>query len=294
MKTVTLHDYQERIVRSLLYIQDHLDDELELEKLACAAAFSRFHFHRIFRGLVGESVKEYVRRLRLERAARDLKRSGDAITEIAFKAGFDAHESFTRAFGEMFGVSPTAYRAAHQRTPESRSGAHFEDLSGYHFPHYSDPLPVEVKALAPMHVVFVRHVGPYREVGPSWGKLMSWAGRRGLLGPGMKLIGVVHDDPDVTAEDKLRYDAAVIVKQPVQPEGEFGVTELAGGSYAVATHRGPYERSGATYERMFGGWLPTSGYELRDVPSFEQYLNAPQNTRTEDLLTAIHIPVEKA
>ena len=64
---------------------------------------------------------------------------------------------------------------------------------------------------------------------------------RGLLGPGMKMFGIVHDDPDVTPEDKIRYDAAVAVSRPVSPEGEFGVMELAGGRYAVATHRGPYE-----------------------------------------------------
>ena len=54
----------------------------------------------------------------------------------------------------------------------------------------------------------------------------------------MKLIGIVHDDPDVTPPDKVRYDAAVTVNRPVQPEGEFGVMEFAGGSYAVVTPQG--------------------------------------------------------
>jgi AraC family transcriptional regulator len=120
---------------------------------------------------------------------------------------------------------------------------------------------------------------------------MAWAGRRGLLGPGMKLIGIVHDDPDVTPADKVRYDAAVTVARPVQPEGEFGVTELAGGDYAVFTYKGPYEEMGRVYQMIYGGWLPQSGYHLRDVPGFEQYLNSPQTARREDLLTLIHIPI---
>jgi AraC-like DNA-binding protein len=80
MKPSTEQDYRERIVRTLVYIQQHLDDDLELDQVAGVAAFSSFHFHRIFRGLVGETLKEYIRRLRLERAARNLKLSGEPIT----------------------------------------------------------------------------------------------------------------------------------------------------------------------------------------------------------------------
>src|SRR5262249_26256763 len=107
MKASTEQDYRERIVRTLVYIQGRLDEELELAELAGVAAFSPFHFHRIFRGLVGESVKEYVRRLRLERAARCLKQESRPVTEIALQAGFETHESFTRAFTAMFGESPS-------------------------------------------------------------------------------------------------------------------------------------------------------------------------------------------
>jgi len=291
MKTSTGQDYRERIVRTLVYIQQHLDDDLELEQLAAVAAFSHFHFHRIFRGLVGEPLKEHIRRLRLERAAGSLKRSGEPITQIALAAGFETHESFTRSFGAMFGISPSSYRAAHRDAPESNPSTRSDEVPGYDPPAYGDVPPVEVKDLAPMRLVFSRHVGPYSEVGATWGRLMTWAGMRGLLGPGMMSIGIVYDDPDVTPPDKLRYDAAVTVNRPVEPEGEFGAMDLAGGSYAVVTHKGPYEELSKTYQRIYGGWLPQSGYSLRDVPAFEQYLNSPQTAKKEDLLTLIHVPV---
>ena len=272
MKASTEQDYHERIVRALLYIQEHLDDELELEQVAREAAFSSFHFHRIFRALVGEPLQTYVRRLRLERAARNLKQGAAPVTEIALEAGFETHESFTRAFGEMFGASPSAYRA------------------GYRPPDYGD-VAAEVREFPAERLVFLRHTGPFHEVGAAWGRLMTWAGMRGLVGAATKWIGIVHDDPDVTPAEKLRYDAALTVNRAVEPEGEIGVTQFPAGSYATITHRGPYEQLGGSYQRIYGGWLPKSGYRLRDVPAFEQYLNSPQNAQPEDLLTVIHVPV---
>jgi AraC family transcriptional regulator len=293
IKASTAQDYRERIVRTLVYIQQYLDDDASLDAAASVAAFSPFHFHRIFRGLMGETLKEHVRRLRLERAARHLKqRPGEPIVQLALEAGFETHESFTRAFHSMFNVSPSAYRDAHKPAPDSASGTHIDDVSGYHSPGYPEVPPVELKDLPPARIVFLRHVGPYSEVGDTWGRLMSWAGRRGLLGPGMKLIGIVHDDPDVTPSGKVRYDAGVTVTRPVQPEGDFGVMDLPGGTYAVVTHKGPYEGLSATYQKIYGGWLPASGRQLRDTPPFEQYLNSPRDTKPEDLVTLIHVPVE--
>jgi AraC family transcriptional regulator len=118
-----------------------------------------------------------------------------------------------------------------------------------------------------------------------------WAGMRGLIGPASRFIGISWDDPEITPPEKLRYDAAITLAGPVQPEGEFGVTELAGGDYATLVHKGPYENLSATYRLIFGAWLPESGRELRDAPCFEVYLNSPQNARPEDLLTIIHVPV---
>ncbi len=291
MKPVTEADYRERIVRTLLHIQAHLDEPLELEDLARVACFSPYHFHRVFRGLVGEPVQEHVRRLRLERAATSLKLQDRPVTELAFAAGYDSHEAFTRAFHAMFGISPSQFRAAHRDAPESASGVHYDDASGYHPPDYGAPPLVEIKTLSPQRIVFVRHVGPYDQVDIAWGRICAWAGPRGLLGPQARFIGISNDDPQITPPDRLRYDAAITVDRPVQPEGDIGVSEIAGGEYATLLHKGPYETLGRSYGLLLGAWLPKSGRELRDAPCFEVYVNSPQDTPPEELLTLIHAPL---
>ena len=286
------------MLRVLVHIQRHLDETLSLEDLAAVAHFSAFHFHRVFRGMVGEPVKEHIRRLRLERAAHRPKFGNQPVTQLAFEAGYEAHEAFTRAFRTLFGESPSGFRAAHQTLPlpDCPSGVHFAPDGG---PEDFNPVEtgesamnVEIKKLPPQRVAFMRHVGPYSEVGNVWGKLMAWAGPRGLIGPQTTMIGLVHDDPEVSPPEKIRYDACLTVTAELEPEGDVGVQEIAAGEYAVTTHHGPYEQLGTSYARLCGQWLAQSGRELRSAPGFEVYRNSPMNTPPADLLTDIHLPLE--
>lgn len=141
--------------------------------------------------------------------------------------------------------------------------------------------------------LFVRRTGAYREsASAAWEAVCRFAGSRGLPSAGQEYIGISHDDPQITAQEKLRYDACITLRQPVKPEGEVGVQSIAGGRYAVFLHKGPYEKLTGTYQFIFGVWLPGSGEKLRDVPSFERYLNTPQTTRPEALQTEIYIPLK--
>ncbi len=276
----TAESYRERVLRAQMYLQDHLSEAVDLEQLASVACFSPYHFHRIFRGMTGESVMEHVRRLRLERAAQRLKSSDRAVTELAFEAGYESLEAFTRAFRARFGEPPSSFRENRSTDPTLVTRLYAEG-----------PIEVRVEMIAPARVVFLRHVGPYNEVGSAWTKLMSWAGMRGLFGPHTRAIGILHDDPDITAPERLRYDAAVTIVGDVKPDGEIGATDFAGGEYAVTRHRGPYERISSTFARLCGEWLPDSGRELASAPALEIYLNNPQMAKPEDLLTDACLPL---
>ena len=109
-RKATLEDYQERLNRVLLHIQQHLDEPLSLEVLARVACFSQFHFHRIFAAFVGETAGTHVRRLRLELAARRLVHTPRTVTEIELSAGYETPAAFNKAFRGRFHTTPTAFR----------------------------------------------------------------------------------------------------------------------------------------------------------------------------------------
>lgn len=289
----TLQQYKERLLPVLVHIQKHLDDPLDLDLLAKIACFSPFHFHRIFRGMIGESVMEHIRRLRLERAAMRLKFSDEPVVRLALDAGYEAHETFTRAFKTLMGLTPSEYRKQHQSVayPSTPSGVHFDpDAAIADFTASAKEeciMNVRIDKLAPAKLAFVQHIGPYDKVGDAWNKLMGWAGPRGLLGPRMRYFGLCYSDPDVTPAEKIQYQACLVVGSDVRPEGEIGVQDFDGGEYAVALHKGPYRNIGETYALICGQWLPTSGRKLGSPPSVERYLNDPRSTPEGELLTEV-------
>jgi len=297
MRTVTLQDYKRRVLRVLVHIQQHLDEVLALDHLAGLACFSPYHFHRIFKGMVGETLKEHIRRLRLERAATQLKLTRRQVTYIALDAGYQSHEAFTRSFRALFGRSPSAYRSAKRNPPwpEAASGVHF--AAGKPAANFiaaqprNKPMEVKIKPMPPLRVAFMRHLGPYSTVGAVWDRFLPVLGKEGVLGGDSMLLGICHDDPETTPPEKLRYDACVTVEESFVPDGEIGVQIIAGGEYAMTTHFGPYDKLGETYSQLLGQWLPRSGRELRAAPCFEVYLNDPEGTAPEDLLTDIYAPL---
>jgi AraC family transcriptional regulator len=276
--------YRHRILKVQLYIQEHLDQDLALDRLAKLAHFSPFHFHRIFKGLIGEGVIEYVRRLRLESAAVALKTTDRPVLQVALDSGYGAHEAFTRAFRQLFGVSPSQFRSGNRQTRLTEEVTIMTTTTQTH--------EVRIATLPPRRVAFLRHVGPYGTVGPTFQRLMAWAGQHGLFGPSTLVMGICWDDPEVTPPDKIRYDCCITVGDNFTTEGEVSIQTVEGGEYALATHRGPYEKLGALYRWLYGSWLPTSGREPRHAPPFEVYRNSPMNAAPEDLLTDICVPLK--
>lgn len=288
MKNRTQQSYDERILRVLVYIQNHLDKKLPLDELASVAEFSPYHFHRIFHSVVGESVKEHVRRLRLERAARSLKMTDEAVTNIAFQAGYETHESFSRAFKTMFGRSPSSYREycrENESSTDVRSTVHLEKLKNINSANHSG-LNVSIQKMEPLRVGFMRRIGAYETTIESQPEILSYMRATIDIGDEQSVIGIPLDDPSITAEENLRYDVCIPVDDQFSPIGEIGVQLIDGGDYAVIQHPGAMHDVEETVLALFGDWFPVSNREARSAPMFIQYTSGDDGTIT------VHVPLK--
>lgn len=292
MANATRQSYEERILRVQLYIQRHLDDQLSLNELARVACFSPYHFHRVFRGMVGESIGEYLRRLRLERAARQLMYTACPVTELAFDAQYETLESFSRAFRRAFDVSPSEYRRRHQASGVAEAAPNITEYSLVLRQPRGDSMDACIEKFAPLRVAFVRHVGPYAECGAAWEKLCSHPAIRAAMNEETIALGICYDDPDVTDEDKIRYDACVTVDDDFQGSDGIDTQQVDGGDYAVMIHKGSYDGLHDCYRWFFGKWLPDSGREAKSAPSLEICRTNPDETPPEELVTEIRVPLE--
>ncbi|MBI9077628.1 MAG: AraC family transcriptional regulator [Desulfatibacillum sp.] len=283
--------YEERIIRVQMYIQDRLDEPLPLEELAGVACFSPYHFHRIFTAMVGESLKEHIRRLLMERAAHELRYSRLPVIQVALNAGYQNHESFTRAFRSMFGVPPKQYRAElPSRAGEPAGSPRVFNLRI--LKPKGDAMDIKIEEFPPLNVTFIRHIGPYDQCGIAWGKLCSHPAVAKELGPNTIAIGICYDDPDITEADKIRMDVCVTVPETFTPPEGMDTQIIKGGQYAVLTHYGSYDGLHECYRWLFGEWLPSSGREATYAPSLEVYMNSPEDTAPQDLITEIRVPLK--
>jgi AraC family transcriptional regulator len=270
-------EYEKRINRVIDHIRDHLAEDLTLSQLARVAAFSPFHFHRIFRAVTGETLFAFVLRLRLERAALALvHRRDQSVLAVALDSGFSSAATFARAFKGRFGMSATAWRGggAERRRKQRQANRKPRKASAARARHRA---LVTVKDLPSYHVAYMRHVGPYGAGGiPAlWNRLNAWIARHGLDGPGRLTVGIGHDDALVTPPERCRYDACVVVPRAFAADRLVNLTDLPGGKYAITMFAGTAHEIVGAWEALYRSWLPESGYEPDDRPCLEIYRGRP-------------------
>lgn len=298
MKPDTRTFYLDAVTRVLRQLVTHLDDSADLAELARLANLSPFHFHRIFRGMVGETPLELMRRLRLERAAHALRHTDNPVTQAAFTAGYETHEAFTRAFRAAYGETPSSFR----QNPRARS--HLATPCGIHF-----DTPAVVRAFVPrntggagmeitlqqlpdLRLATVLHIGPFNQIGRAFEQLGALAGRAGLYAhPGAMMIATYDDDPEGRSVDELRSRAGISIPEGVPMPDGLEEQRIAGGTYACHTHIGGYENLGDVWSRFMGEALPASGHVVGAGPALEIYRTDMRTTPQAEWRTDLLVPV---
>ncbi|RPJ07773.1 MAG: AraC family transcriptional regulator [Spirochaetaceae bacterium] len=286
--------YIQRINRVIDHIDQHLADDLTLSELADVAAFSKFHFNRIFHSMTGETLFGFIQRQRLQKAAYLICIHHEReITDIAMACGFSNPSAFTRSFREYFNMTPTAWRrkkpaqdGGPQASPMGRKELLCFDVE-YHpgFQKWltgkgTESRTVEVRLMEDMTLAYVRHTGPYKGdaelFSRLFGTLCTWTGPRNLIVTGVTpFLVLYHEYPDITPDEQLRISVSLPVPENTSADKTIGIMKFSPGICAITRFElAPGEYQGA-WNWVFEQWLPQSGYTPTEAPAFELYPPSP-------------------
>lgn len=286
-KTLTLACYRDRVLSVVDYIWKNIEQDADLNTLADVAHFSPYHFHRIYREMMHETVSTTVRRLRLHYAACELLRTSHSVEVIAKQLGYGSGEAFSRAFQRAYSATPTAYRQ--QRSSPPKTTVALPHTRSYAMNHN-----IEITTVESMTLGGLQHKGDYLDIGAVFEKVFVSAGSKQLLNDTTRSIGIYYDDPASKDKSELRSHACVtLAPEKAQAAGLEPLT-IQGGKHAVLTFKGPYSELEQVYEWYYGEWVPNSGYQLANRPPFEEYLNDPKAVAPTELLTKIYLPLDAA
>jgi len=310
-------EYRSRLNRAIDYIQNHYDEELSLTRLAEIACFSKFHFHRLFLFLVGETVSDFVRRIRLEKSLHKLVLDkGKSITEIAIECGFSSSQNFAKIFKTQYGVTPSFIKATYdfentattmmknlvsndERKAQQAVAIDNHFQTGYES-HIDESLhkqtDAEVKIVdAPdFRVAYIRNHGPYNKEAllPSFTKLHQWAEPKQLIEKGSIVLGAIWSKPDVTPEDKMIFDTCITVPKSINADKWVNIQMLPGGKFAV--YHCEIESNGEieAWIHLVLNWLISSGYQPDDRPLYQIYYNDLETHPLKHQILDLYLPIK--
>lgn len=279
-KEQTQNIHRESINRIKTHIDQNLFAELDPEQLAITANLSFYHFRRVFRNITGENIGTYIQRLRLEYVAHLLIATQQPIETIQQQTNYLTKFSLAKAFKKHFGITMTDYRTKYRPV---------EKLSFANLP------AAEIRRLNTQKAVCLEVGQTYldqQSYFAIWQELTHYSKLHLKHATGRKFVCISQDNPFVTQAEQRRFHIGIIADEVIKDKGKFSLRENPGGMYAVFLHKGSYSGLPALYKSIYELWLPQSRYRLKHPQSFEVYLNTPDETAVDALITEIYIPIE--
>lgn len=279
-------EWIERLNDAISYIEKHLTDEIDYEKLGQIACCSSYHFQRMFTYMAGIPLSEYIRRRKMSLAAVDLQEKGAKVIDMAGKYGYSSPTAFNRAFQSVHGIAPSAVKS--------------EGVSIKSFPPITFKITVKgveemnyrIETKEPFRIAGVS-VPLYKDIEKNFTVIPSKWEEIATNGTLQKLLGMMDTPPmgvlgvsTCNDTDPWKYYIAVSTSKDSDGLEEYTVPAA---TWAIFPGTGTNQSIQELERRIVTEWLPTSGYEYGDAPDIEVYLNPdPQNAQYE-----VWIPVVK-
>jgi len=282
--------YKESIGKVLHFINQNLAGDLSLEVLAEIASYSPFHFQKLFSEALQETPKQYVIRLRLERAAHFIKIFPEmAIQEIAVNCGFSSTSIFSRAFKNYYGVSAEVYRdlpsgKLHEINSLKNPSFRWSD-SDWINPIIDIQEKIESARLNSQPTVGT--IYPFRIACI----LTTLAAPRGLISPSTKYFGIWLDFPFITPADKCRYLCGIEIGGEVKSGKGISLQTVAKGTYLKYDLTGPMNETLDSLVALNHNWVDSMGYVISEMICYEQFAESPADQPYETIARKLIIPV---
>ncbi len=290
-----------RINRVVNYMRTHLDDPLNLQKLADVACISKYHFINVFQKHSGETPFQHLSRVRLEQAIDSLVYFPDlSITDVAHNCGYNNPLAFSRAFAKRYRISPSAYRNKNSwcfdQYPENQ-------MHTIEYQNLNISIPkidkikktVEIRSWEQTRLAYIRHTGGY-ELKKSFRELINWAKQQDIWNKNSVTVGIVPNHPAVTPIRFCCYDVALPVCDGVVEDNVVSIQTIPQSTCAVLTLVAD-AGSGvghAAWDWLIADWLPNSGMvRALEVPCFERYLKYYPDPERSKFLIEFWLPVRK-
>ena len=272
-------EWIERLNDAVGYIEEHLTEEIDYERLGKIACCSSYHFQRMFTYMAGVPLSEYIRRRRMSLAAVDLQSTGIKIIDVAGKYGYNSPTAFNRAFQSVHGIAPSAVKN------EGVSVKSFPPVSFKLIVKGVEEMNYRIETKAAFRIVGVS-VPLEKDIEKNFAVIPRKWQETVMNGTLQKLTGLMDTQPmgvlgvsTCNDTEPWRYYIAVASSQTDRDLEEYTVPAA---TWAVFPGAGTNQSIQELERRIVTEWLPTSGYEYGSAPDVEVYLNPdPQNAQYE-------------
>ncbi len=291
---------QDHYIRSINKTIDYIDKNLEkpfsLDELSSVSNFSKYHFHRIFIAIVGESPFQYIIRLRLEKSASImLMQPHKSLSTIALECGFSDLSIFSRNFKKYFNITASMYKKegvekSNKSQIDSNTKHNIDKTSIYFCPEsktikWTSTMEIikniEVRNISKISVAYNRNLGPYKGNNAIYQKhrneLFAWAASKELINTeNFNYIILYHDNPNVALNDNQRMSLCVTIPPETKTDGIIGKMNIEEGKYLVCKCELTAEDFPSVWNWIYGHWFSSNNYVPDDKPYFELYPEQPK------------------
>lgn len=287
-KSITSKSHFEQINLALVYVQNHYESNITAEDLAEASGYSIFHFHRIFKEIIGENVNDYIKNTRLEKASNLLLyNKHKTIEQISKDSGFSTATGFSASFKKKFKLTPKQWREG------AYKGNTFDcDISMIEVNNsfkISEPTIINNNTIP---IMYLRVYGYNDDITSIWNHMNEWCERIGIFNEPHRYIGLFHNHPSFSPYNTARYLACIETNESRNKNGKVGKCVIRKGKFAQFNFTCKHDELYKLMHLAYINWLSNSEYEVRNFPAYVEYKN-PENLVTNGILECeFYMPVQ--